>query len=163
MEQLSLRLVLIADLLSWLAKPTGPHLVEAASESTTALAILLAPEVLYDPISDRVGVGLVYKAPYIRSASFSEAYFNLKCASKAEADQRATDSCPMFVQIEVASKVIPHLPVRPLFLDIIKAEAIMDSDAPRSPQDFRAFWLHKVSLDGGDTSTMQVALPRLQG
>ena len=86
MEQLSLRMVPVANLLSWLTKPTGPHLNEAdsASESTTVLAILMAPEVLYDATFARVGIGFVYKAPYIQSTSFSEAYFNLKCTSEVE-------------------------------------------------------------------------------
>ena len=49
--------------------------------SLTALAILVTPEALYDPDSPRVGLGLVYKAPYIQATSFSEAYFSLKLAS----------------------------------------------------------------------------------
>ena len=164
-EQLTLRMVPTANLLSWLTKPTGPHLNEADStcESNTALAILVAPEALYDPTSSRVGIGLVYKAPYIWSASFSEAYFNLKCTSKVEVDMRLTNSHLMFIQVTEASKVIPHPTVRPLFLDVLKSRAIMDSNAPRSPQDFRAFRLHKVSLIEGETSTMQVAILRLQG
>ena len=83
------------SLLTWLTKPTGPHLVEAnsTSESQTALAILVTPEALYDPNSTRVGLGLVYKAPYIKTASFSEAFFYLKSASETEADKRITNSC----------------------------------------------------------------------
>ena len=74
-EQLALRGAPAESLLTWLTKLTGPHLVEAVltSESHTALAILVTPEVLYDPYSPRVGLGLVYKAPYIKTASFSEA------------------------------------------------------------------------------------------
>ena len=109
-EQLVLRTAPVASLLTWLTKPTGPHLVEvdSTSESHTALAILVTPEALYDPTSSRVGIGLVYKAPYIQSASFSEAFFNLKSASEAEADKRLTDSHLMFIQTTEASKVIPH-------------------------------------------------------
>ena len=108
-EQLVLRTALVASLLTWLTRPTGPHLVEAAStnESHAALAILVTPEELYDPTSPRVGIGLVYKAPYIQTASFSEAFFYLKSASEAEMDKRITDSHLMFVQINEASKVIP--------------------------------------------------------
>ena len=163
MEQLTLRTVLAASLLTWLAKPTGPYLVEVDStcESHTALAILVTPEALYDPTSSRVGIGLVYKALYIQSASFSEAYFNLKSASEAEADKRLTKSCLMFIQITEASKVIPHPIVQPLFLDVKKSSDIMGSNAPRSPHAFRAFKLHKISFVEGDTSTIQVAIPHL--
>ena len=106
------------SLLTWLTKPTGPHLVEAVltSESHTTLAILVMPEALYDPSSPRVGLGLVYKALHIKTASFSEAFFYLKSASEAEADKRITNFCLMFVQINEASKVIPLPYVQLLFL-----------------------------------------------
>ena len=82
-EQLALRMAPAESLLTWLIKLTGPHLVEAVltSESHTALAILVTPDVLYNPNSPRVGLGLVYKAPCIKTASFSEAFFYLKSAS----------------------------------------------------------------------------------
>ena len=72
-ELLSLKTVSTASLLAWLARPTGPHLVEVTSdgEPHMALAILWTPEALHDPKTSKVGVGFVYKAPYIQSASFS--------------------------------------------------------------------------------------------
>ena len=125
-EQLALRATPAESLLTWLTKPTSPHLVEAVStsESHMALAILVTPEALYDPYSPRVGLGLVYKAPYIKTASFSEAFFYLKSASEAEADKRITDSCLMFVQINEASKVIP-LPT-PVLGDCEVTELVRD-------------------------------------
>ena len=118
-EQLALRVVPAESLFTWLTTPTGPHLVEVVltSESHTALAILVTPEELYDSYTPRVGLGLVYKAPYIKTASFSEAFFYLKSASEAEADKRITDSRLMFVQINDASKVIPLPYIQPLFLE----------------------------------------------
>ena len=73
----------LANILTWLTQPKGPHLVDRMSTpgSLTALAILVTPEALYDPDSPKVGLGLVYKAPYIQATSFSEAYFSLKLAS----------------------------------------------------------------------------------
>ena len=132
------------SLLTWLTKLTGPHLVEAVltSESHTALAIVVAPEVLYDPNFPRVGLGLVYKAPYIKTASFSEAFFYLKSTSEAEADKRITDSRLMFVQINEASKVIPLPYVQPLFLDVPTTSDVTDSNKPKSPHAFRACRLH---------------------
>ena len=120
---------------------TGPHLVEVvlSSKSHTALAILVTPEALYDSHTPRVGLGLVYKAPYIKAASFSEAFFYLKSASEAEMDKRITDSRLMFVRINEASQVIPLPYVQPLFLDVPTASYITDSNKPQSPRAFRAF------------------------
>ena len=153
------------SLLTWITKLTSPHLVEAVStsESHTALAILVTPEALYDPYSPRVGLGLVYKAPYIKTASFSEAFFYLKSASEAEADKRITHSRLMFVQINEASKVIPLPAVQPLFLDVPTSSDITDSNKPQSPHAFRAFRLHRVIYTEGSTPTTQVAFPHLCG
>ena len=162
-EQLALRVAPAESLLTWLTTPTGPHLVEAVvtSESHMALAILVTPEELYDSHPPRVGLGLVYKTPYIRTASFSEAFFHLKSASEAEVDRRTTDPCLMFVQINEASKVIPLPCMQPLFLDVLTKGDVMDSKKPQSAQAFRAFRLHRVIYAEGSTLRTQVAYPCL--
>ena len=164
-ELLSLKTVSTTSLLEWLTQPTGPHLIDATSESEfyTALAILWTPEALYDPQSSKVGVGLVYKAPYIHAASFSEAYFSLKFAYTAKVDQRISDSSLMFIHIAETSQVIPHPTERPLFLDVRHDSFITDTNVPRSPQIFRGFKLHKVFLATEDTRVTQVAVPCLKG
>ena len=163
MEQLALRAAPAESLLTWLTMLTGPHLMEAVvtSESHTALAILVTPEELYNSHSPRVGLGLVYKAPYIKMASFSKAFFHLKSTSEAKVDKRITDSCLMFVWINEASKVIPLPYVQPLFLDVPTTSDVMDSKKPWSPQAFRAFRLHRVNYTEGSTLITQVAYPRL--
>ena len=165
MEQLALRAAPEESLLIWLTMPTGPHLMEAVvtSESHTALAILVTPEELYNSHSPRVRLGLVYKALYIKTAFFSEAFFHLKSASEAEADKRITDSCLMFVWINEASKVIPLPYVQPLFLDVPTTSNITDSKKPWSPRAFMAFKLHRVIYAEGSTLITQVAYPRLGG
>ena len=162
-EQLALRAAPAESLLTWLTTPTGPHLMEAVvtSESHTALAILVTPEGLYDSHSPRVGLGLVYKAPYIKMASFSEAFFHLKSASEAEVDKRITDSRLIFVQINEASKVIPLPYVQPLFVDVLTTSDVTDSKKPWSPWAFRAFRLHRVIYAEGSTLITQVAYPHL--
>ena len=164
-EQLALRVVPAESLLTWLTTLTGPHLMEAVvtSESHTALAILVTPEELYDYHSPRVGLGLVYKAPYIKTASFSEAFFHLKSASDAEADKRITELNLMFVGINEASKVIPLPYIQPLFLDVPTMSAVTDSKKPWSPHAFRAFRLHRVIYAEGSTLRTQVAYPHLGG
>ena len=86
-EELTLRTVSLAKMLDWLTQPQDPHLVDGSSTENplTALAILIAPEALYDSDSPMVGLGLVYKAPYIQTTSWSKAYFDLKLASQVEA------------------------------------------------------------------------------
>ena len=164
-EQLALRAAPAESLLTWLTTPTGPHLVGAVltSESHTALAILVTPEELYNSFAPRVGLGLVYKAPYIKTASFSKAFFYLKSASEAEADKRITDSHLMFVRINEASKVIPLPYVQPLFLDVPTTSDITDSNKLQSPRAFRAFRLHRVIYVEGSTLTTQVTYPCLGG
>ena len=164
-EQLALRVAPAESLLTWLTTLTGPHLMEAmvTSESHTALAILVTPEELYDSHSPKVGLGLVYKALHIKTASFSEAFFHLKSTSEAEADKRITNPRLMFVQINEASKVIPLPYVQPLFLDVPTTSDVMDSKKPWSPHAFRAFRLHRVIYTEGSTLRTQVAYPRLGG
>ena len=164
-ELLSLKTVSTASLLAWLTRPTGPHLVEATSdgEPHMALAILWTSEALHDPKTSKVGVDLVYKAPYIQSASFSEAYFSLKSASGTEVGKRSSDTSLMFIHIAEASQVIPHPTERPLFLDIKHPSLITDSNVPRPPQVFKGFKLHKVHLVKEDTHTTQMVIPRLGG
>ena len=164
-EQLALRAAPAESLLTWLTTLTGPHLKEAVltSETHTALAILVTPEGLYDSHSPRVGLGLVYKAPYIKTASFSETFFHLKSASDAEVDKRITEPRLMFVGINEANKVIPLPYVQPLFLDVPTASDITGSKKPWSPHAFRAFRLHRVIYAEGSTVRTQVAYPRLGG
>ena len=164
-EELTLRTASLANVLDWLTQPKGPYLVDRTStpDSLTALAILVTPEALYDPDSPRVGLGLVYKAPYIQVASWSEAYFSLKLASQAEVSNRTTSAMIIFVQIQESSQVIPLPGVPTLFLDVKTAEDITDSKEPQPPQDFRGFKLHWVIYIGASPLIGQVALPCLQG
>ena len=108
-EELTLRTASLAKVLDWLTQPQGLHLVDGTStkDPLTALAILMTPEALYDPDSPMVGLGLVYKAPYIWATSWSEAYFDLKLASQAKASNRTTGAKIIFIQIQGSSQVIP--------------------------------------------------------
>ena len=164
-EELTLRTASLANVLDWLTQPQGPHLVEGTStkDPLTALAILITPEALYDPDSPMVGLGFVYKAPYIWAASWSEAYFSLKLASQAEVSNRTTGAKIIFVQIQESSQVIPLPGVPTLFLDVKTAEDITDSKDPWPPQDCRGFRLHRVIFTGVSPPIGWVALPHLQG
>ena len=164
-EELTLRMASLTNMLDWLTQPQGPHLVDGSSTENplTALAILIALEALYNSNSPMVGLGLIYKAPYIQTTSWTEAYFDLKLASQAEAGNRPTRAKVIFVQIQASSQVIPLPGVPTLFLDVKTPEEITDSKAPRPPQDFRGFQLFQVVIKGGDPPSAQVAIPHLQG
>ena len=127
-----------------------------------ALAILVSPEAFDDPDSPLVGLGFLYKAPYIQTASWSEAYFELKLASQAKASSRPLETKVIFVQIQVSSQVIPLPSVPTLFLDVKTPEDITDSKVSRPTRDFRGFHLHRVVITGEDPVS-QVAIPCLQG
>ena len=164
-EELTLKTASLTDVLDWLTQPQGPHLVDGmlTENPLTALAILITPEALYDPDSPMVGLGLMYKAPYIQATSWSEAYFDLKLASKAEVSNQTTEAKVIFVQIQVSSQMIPLPRVPTLFLDVKTPEDITNSKVPRPPQDFRGFKLHRVILMGASSPIAQVAIPCLQG
>ena len=155
----------LTNMLDWLAQPQGPHLVDGSSTKnpSMALAILIAPEALYNSNSPMVGLGLIYKAPYIQTTSWTEAYFDLKLASQAEAGNQPTGAKVIFVQIQASSQVIPLPRVPTLFLDVKTPEDITDSKVPRPQQDFRGFQLFQVTIKGGGPPSAQVAIPRLQG
>ena len=163
-EELTLRTALLANMLEWLAQPQGPHLVDGSSTENPlmALAILISPKALYDSDSPMVGFGLIYKAPYIQTTSWIEAYFDLKLASQAEAGSRTTGAKVIFVQIQVSSQVIPLPGVPTLFLDVKTPEDITDSKVSWPPQVFRGFH-PQITIKGGDPPSSQVAFPHLQG
>ena len=54
----------MANVLNWLTQPKGPHLVDGTPtlDSLAALAILVTPEVLYDPDSQS-WIGLNLQSP----------------------------------------------------------------------------------------------------
>ena len=164
-EELTLKTASLTNVLDWLTQPQGPHLVDGtlAENPLTALAILITPKALYDPNFPMVGLGLMYKAPYIHAASWSKAYFDLKLASQAKASNRTTEAKVIFVQILASSQVIPLPGVPTLFLDVKTPEDVTDSKAPRPPQDFRGFQLHRVILTGASSPVRQVAISHLQG
>ena len=98
----------------------GPDLIEVIPEDNShmALVVLWTPETLHNAEASMVGVGLVYKAPYIQPTSFCEAYFSLKSASNTEAVQRPPEAGLLFLCVLEMSRVIPHAVERTLFLDV---------------------------------------------
>ena len=86
-EELTPKMASLTNILTWLTQPHGSHLVDGTLTKNllTALAILVSPKALDNPNSPLVRLGLMYKAPYIQTTSWSEAYFELKLTSQAGA------------------------------------------------------------------------------
>ena len=63
LEQIVLHAIPLKSLLEWLAKPRGPHLVEAPLGGVPEKALVLATTkcTLYGEDPPSMGVGLVYK------------------------------------------------------------------------------------------------------
>ena len=164
-EELTVQSTSLSTVLEWLTLPHGPYLVDGmlAKNQLMALAILVSPEAFEDPEMPLVRLGFVYKVLYIQTASWSEAYFELKLALQTEASRRSIETKVIFIQIQVNSQVIPLPSVPTLFLDVRTPEEITNSKVLRPIRDLRGFHLHRVIVTGEDPLVSQVAIPRLQG
>ena len=132
-------------------------------EPFNSLGHINIPQGPYDSDSPMVGLGLIYKAFYIQTTSWTEAYFDLKLACQAEVGSQTTETKVIFVQIQASSQVIPLPGVPTLFLDVKTPEDITDSKVPQPPHVFRGFQLFQITLKDADPPSTQVAFPRLQG
>ena len=120
LEQLMLHSIPLHSLLDWLSEPQGPNLVESSATAVSykALAIAVTKRMLYEKKPPLVGVGLMYKPPYISSMPFSVAYMHLNVwhttASHKESEKRLNVPCLLFVNM---SDVIPVAVRYPILLD----------------------------------------------
>ena len=170
LEQIVLRTLPLKSLLEWLAKPRGPHLVEAPMGRVPEKALVLAAtkRTLYVEDPPSVGVGLVYKPHYISTEFFCRAYMHLNVWLAVVSSEDSTDkldsSCFILVSISETSEVMPDALPHPLFLDVIDKEAIEKTGEPLAPHWFWGFRLHTVwSRPPGEEPVHQIAFPRLQG
>ena len=165
-----LRSIPLKNVLEWLAKPKGPHLVEDPMGSVPEKALVLAvtKRMLYTEDPPSVGVGLVYKPHYISTESFCHAYMHLNVWHAAATDQNSTDkldsSCFILVSISEVSKVVPDMLPHPLFLDVVNKEAVEETGEPLDLHSFWGFRLHTVwNRLPGEEPVHQIAFPRLRG
>ena len=169
-EKIVLRSIPLKNVLEWLAKPKGPHLVEDPMGSVPEKALVLAmtKHMLYMEDPPSVGVGLVYKPHYISTESFCHAYMQLNVWHAAATDQDSTDkldsSCFILVSISEASEVVPDVLPHPLFLDVVNKEAVEEMWEPLAPHSFWGFRLHTMwNQLPGEEPVHQIAFPHLQG
>ena len=170
LEQIVFHAIPLKSLLEWLAKPRGPHLVEATMGGVPEKALVLAAtkctRYVEDPPS--VGVGLVYKPHYVSTESFCRAYMHLNVWHAAASSKDSTDkldsSCFILVSISEMSEVMPDALPHPLFLDIVDKEAVEKTGEPLAPHWFWGFRLHTVwSQPPGEEPIHQIAFPCLRG
>ena len=175
MEQLVLCTVPLQSLLYWLSKPKSPNLVEApvSVEDTDtalpyrALAIAVTRKMLYGKGLLLVGVGLVYKPPYLPTVPFSAAYMSLNewnsAVSNEESENRLEGPRLLFVHLSKTSGIIPVAASHPVMLDVLSKEAVIDIEESVSPLSLRGFRLHTLftQLPKG-IKIHQVAFPHLK-
>ena len=129
-EKIVLCSIPLKNVLEWLAKPKGPHLVEDPMGSVPEKALVLAAtkRMLYTEDPPSVGVGLVYKPHYVSMESFCRAYMHLNVWHATATDQDSTDKLDssrfILVSISEASEVVPDVLPHPLFLDVVNKEAV---------------------------------------
>ena len=169
-EKIVLHSIPLKNVFEWLAKPTGPNLVEApvCSAPEKALVLAMTKRTLYMEDPPLVGVGLVYKPHYVSKESFCRAYMHLNVWHAAASDQDLTDKLDfsrfILVSISETSEVMPDALPHPLFLDIIDKEAVEETGEPLAPCSFWGFRLHTVwSQPPGEEPVHQIAFPHPQG
>ena len=170
LEQIVLHAIPLKSLLEWLAKPMGPHLVEAPMGGVPEKALVLAvtKHTLYGKDPPSVGVGLVYKPHYGSTESFCHAYMHLNVWHAAASNEDSTDKLDssrfILVSISEMSEVMPDALPHPLFLVIVDKEAVEETGEPLAPRWFQGFRLHTVwSWPPGEEPVCQITFPHLQG
>ena len=170
LEQIVLCAIPLKSLLEWLAKPKGPHLVEATMSGAPekALVLALTNHTLYVEDPPSMGVGLVYKPHYVSTESFCRAYMHLNVWHAAASNEDSTDKLDsshlILVSILETSEVMPDALPHPIFLDVIDREAVEETGEPLAPHWFWGFRLHTVwSQPPGEEPIHQIAFPCLQG
>ena len=170
LEKIVLCAIPLKSLLEWLAKPRGPHLLEATGGGAPEKALVLAATkcMLYGEDPPAVGRGLVYTPHYVSAESFCRAYMYLNVWHVAASSEDSTDKLDhtrfKLVSISEMSEVMPDAVPHPLFLVVIDKGAIEETGEPLAPGWFQGFRLHtRWSRPHGKEPIRQIAFPRLRG
>ena len=159
LEKIVLRAIPLKSLLEWLAKPRGPHLVEATMSG--------APEKAHSMWRTRrpwewglcISLTMFPRSPFAMHLNVWHA-----AASNEDSTDKLDSSRFILVSISETSEVMPDTLPHPLFLDVIDKEAVEETGQPLAPRWFRGFRLHTVwSRPPGEEPIHQIAFPRLQG
>ena len=145
--ELYLRSVSVESLREWLSQPEGPQLIDTHggpdAETYRALAIGLDPDYLYDKEAV-VGLGVVFKPPYISTVSFGVAadHFN-RWLSNTPNNKLAGPSL-LFLSISLNSEVYPLCKRSPYLIDVSQKNMSEDNINGGVLEEFRGFRLPRV-------------------
>ena len=123
---------------------------------------------LYGKEHPLVGVGLVYRLPYLPTIPFSVAYMRLNewhsAVSDKESDDQLEKSHLLFVPLSEMSGFFSVAIRHPVLLDVMSEETVSDIEKSVSPLSLRGFKLHTLftQLPNG-SKICQVAFRHLKG
>ena len=117
----------LQHMLDWLLNSNGPPLVEGDECNVQghvphrAFALLAAPRFLYGPggmpsPEPMIGVGMVFRPPYVQKLSFRDAYFFLNQCVRVGLKPLEEEQVVFFCSSS-KSTTIPHMQPYPLWLD----------------------------------------------
>ena len=135
------------SLRKWLSQPKGPQLIDTHggpdAETYRALAIGLDPDYLYDKEAV-VGLGVVFKPPYINTVSFWVAsdHFN-RWLSNTPNNNLAGPSL-LFLSISLNSEVYPLCKRSPYLVDVSQKSMSKDNINGGILEECRGFRLPRV-------------------
>ena len=161
--------VAVESLREWLSQPEGPQLINTHggpdSESYRALAIGLDPDYLYGKEAV-VGLGMVFKPPYINTVSFRMAtdHFN-RWLGDTPNNELAGPSL-LFLSISRSSEVYPLCKRSPYLIDVTYKNMSEDNINGGVLDEFRGFRLPRVMAKESPHSDDYVlcgSYPRLPG
>ena len=148
--------VMLDSILNWLLRPQGSVLTEGPTRDKNdqiprrVLAIIAEPSFLYDadgqPVEfPVVGLGIVFKPPYVRHVSFSTAYFYLSQWKEKKATGISEEKM-MFINIASDCDLGPHVEPYPLWLDFTTKQLREELKEVFPLCWFRGFKLHQVVI-----------------
>ena len=141
---------LLDSLLTWLLCPNDTVLVEGPVTNTNGqinrrvLMILVEPTALYNPQggaadSPVVGLGVVFKPPYVKHVCFSQAHFHLS-KWRLGVQSGISEAMVMFVLLDKSSDLSPYVEPYPLWVDM--ASPVSPDTVALPISQFRFFKLH---------------------
>ena len=145
--ELYLRSVSVASLRKWLSQPEGPQLIDTHggpdAETYRALAIGLDPDYLYDKEAV-VGLGVVFKPPYINTVSFGAAADHFSRWLGNTPNNKLAGPSLLFLSISLNSEVYPLCKRSPYLIDVSHKKMSEDNINGGVLDEFRGFRLPRV-------------------
>ena len=148
--------VLLESLLNWLLRPRGTVLAEGPVQDINGqvvrrvLTILVNPSTLYGPQGEAietptVGLGVIFKPPYMKHISFSQAYFLLSQWHLGH-QSGIHEVKIMFVHLDSNCDLGPYVEPYPIWVNFTEKQLLEESQETFPVSWFRFFKLHQISI-----------------